>query len=151
MDCPIMTANSRHYSTYLYLTAIYITFIREDVIIILQLTQLQLSYEQWDDVFGNNNVNEIFNNFLNTYLRCYYSNFTKKVIKSQHNYKHWITTAIKTSCKRKRELLFLCRLSNDPNLKIHYKIYCKLLCKVILTEKKNYVKTESFSTPRIKW
>jgi len=29
--------------------------------------QLQLSYEQWDNVFGNNNVNEIFNNFLNTY------------------------------------------------------------------------------------
>ena len=43
--------------------------------------QLQLSYEQWDNVFGNNNVNEIFNNFLNTYLRCYYSNFPKKVIK----------------------------------------------------------------------
>jgi hypothetical protein len=33
--------------------------------------QLQLSYEQWDNVFGNNNVNEIFNNFLNTYVRCY--------------------------------------------------------------------------------
>jgi hypothetical protein len=28
--------------------------------------QMQLSYEQWDNVFGNNNVNEIFNNFLNT-------------------------------------------------------------------------------------
>jgi exonuclease III len=40
--------------------------------------QLQLSYEQWDDVFDNNNVNEIFNNFLNTYLRCYYASFTKK-------------------------------------------------------------------------
>ena len=84
--------------------------------------QLQLSYEQWDDVFGNNNVNEIFNNFLNTYLRCYYSNFAKKVFKTQHNYKHWITSGIKTSCKRKRELSFLCRLSNDTNLKINYKI-----------------------------
>ena len=27
--------------------------------------QLQLSYEYWDDVFGKNCVNEIFNNFLN--------------------------------------------------------------------------------------
>jgi hypothetical protein len=98
--------------------------------------QLQLSYGQWDDVFGNNNVNEIFNHFLNTYLKCYYSNFTKKVIKTQHNYKHWITKGIKTSCKRKRELLFLCRLSNDPNLKIYYKRYCKFLSKVVLTEKK---------------
>ena len=78
----------------------------------------------------------MFNNFLNTYLICHYSTFTKKVIKTQHNYKHWITTGIKTSCKRKRELLFPCRLSNDPNLKIYYKRYCKLLTKVILTAKK---------------
>ena len=50
--------------------------------------QLQLSYELWDDVFGNDNVNETFNNFLITSLRCYYSTFIKKVIKTQHNYKH---------------------------------------------------------------
>jgi hypothetical protein len=31
-------------------------------------------------------------------LRCYYSNFTKKVTKTQHNYKHWIMTGIKISC-----------------------------------------------------
>jgi hypothetical protein len=60
--------------------------------------QLQLSYEQWDDVFGNYNVNEIFSNFLNTYLRCYYSSFTKLVIKTQRNYKQWITQGIKISC-----------------------------------------------------
>ena len=40
--------------------------------------QLQLSWEQWDNIFGNNNVNDMFNNFLNTYLRCYYSSFKKK-------------------------------------------------------------------------
>ena len=39
--------------------------------------QTQLSYEHWDEVFGNN-VNEIFINFLNTYLKCYYSSFNKK-------------------------------------------------------------------------
>jgi hypothetical protein len=39
--------------------------------------QSQLSYEQWDNVFGNDD-NKIFNNFLNTYLRCYYSSFKKK-------------------------------------------------------------------------
>ena len=97
---------------------------------------LQLSYEQWNDVFGNNKVSEIFNNFLNTYLRCFYSNFTKIVIKTQHNYKNWITTGIKTSCKRKRENLSLCRLTNDPKLKNYYKRYCKLLSKVILAAKK---------------
>jgi len=40
--------------------------------------QLQLSWEQWDNIFGSNNVNDMFNNFLNTYLRCYYSSFFKK-------------------------------------------------------------------------
>ena len=40
--------------------------------------QLQLSWEQWDNIFGNNNVNDMFNNFLNTYLRCYDSTFLKK-------------------------------------------------------------------------
>jgi len=96
--------------------------------------QLQLSYEQWDNVFGNNNVNEIFNNFFNTYLRCYYPSFPKKVTKTQHNYKHWITTEIKISCKRKGELL--CRHGNDPNLKTYYKRYYKFISNVILSEKK---------------
>jgi hypothetical protein len=40
--------------------------------------QLQLGWEQWDNIFGNNNVNILFNNFLNTFLRCYYSSFLKK-------------------------------------------------------------------------
>ena len=40
--------------------------------------QLQLSWEQWDNIFGNNNVNVIFNNFLSTYLRCYDPSFLKK-------------------------------------------------------------------------
>ena len=41
--------------------------------------QLQLSWEQWDNIFGNNNVNDMFNKFLNTYLRCYYSSFLKNI------------------------------------------------------------------------
>jgi len=40
--------------------------------------QLQLSWEQWHNIFGNNNVNDMFNSFLNTYLRCYYSSVLKK-------------------------------------------------------------------------
>jgi hypothetical protein len=40
--------------------------------------QEMLSYELWDDVFTNDNVNNIFNAFLNTYLKIFYSCFTKK-------------------------------------------------------------------------
>jgi hypothetical protein len=37
--------------------------------------KMQLSYEMWDDVFGGNNVDAIFNSFLNTYLRIFHSSF----------------------------------------------------------------------------
>ena len=37
--------------------------------------QLNLSYETWEQVFDGNDVNEIFNSFLNTFLRIYYSIF----------------------------------------------------------------------------
>jgi hypothetical protein len=79
--------------------------------------QRLLSWEQWDNIFGNDNVNDAFNNFHNTYLRCFYTCFPKKVIK-QHNIinSKWITKGIRTSCKRKRELLLFCRHSDDLNL-----------------------------------
>jgi hypothetical protein len=46
--------------------------------------QSLLSWEQWDDVFGVND-NIMFNDFLNTYLRCYYSSFAKKKQVSKSN------------------------------------------------------------------
>ena len=52
--------------------------------------QLQLRWEQWDNIFGNYNVNDLFNNFLNTYLRCYYSSFLEKEIKSNDTDNQWI-------------------------------------------------------------
>jgi hypothetical protein len=33
----------------------------------------QLSYENWDEVFGGSNLNHIFNAFLNSYLRIFNS------------------------------------------------------------------------------
>jgi hypothetical protein len=32
---------------------------------------LKLSYETWDDVFTDGGIDNIFNNFLNTYLRVF--------------------------------------------------------------------------------
>jgi hypothetical protein len=84
--------------------------------------QLLLSWEQWDNIFGNNNVNDMFNNFLNTYLRRYNASFLKKEIKHNLTYNKWITKGIKIPCKKKkRELSLLCRYSNDSNLEIYYK------------------------------
>jgi len=37
--------------------------------------QLKLSHETWEQVFDGNDVNKIFNPFLNIFLRIYYSRF----------------------------------------------------------------------------
>ena len=40
--------------------------------------QVQLSYENWKNIFSEKDVNSSFNNFLNTYLRLFDSSFNKK-------------------------------------------------------------------------
>ena len=65
--------------------------------------QFLLSWELWQDVFEVDDVNSKFNNFLNTYLRCYHSSFSKIMIsKSHQSHNEWITKGIKVSCKKKR-------------------------------------------------
>jgi hypothetical protein len=52
------------------------------------------------------------------------------------------------------KLYILCRESNDPNLKNHYKEYCKLLKKVITLAKKLYYSaklTNSTNKPKTTW
>jgi hypothetical protein len=36
------------------------------------------SFESWDQVFDGNDVNKIFNSFLNAYLRIFYASFPLK-------------------------------------------------------------------------
>jgi hypothetical protein len=48
---------------------------------------LLLSYENWEDVFIDKNVNTNFNNFLNTYLRIFYTSFPFKKPKYSYNTK----------------------------------------------------------------
>jgi hypothetical protein len=97
-----------------------------------------LSYENWENVFNNEDVNVSFNNFLNTYLRIFNSYFISKPIWLKHNNTRWITKGIRDSCKHKRELYILSREMKDANLTLYYKQYCKILTKVILTAKKLY-------------
>jgi hypothetical protein len=80
----------------------------------------------------------IFNNFLNTYLRIFYSSFTKRKIKSKPKGNAWITTGMQISCINKINFYLQCRTSNDTHLKEPYKQYCKTLTKVINADKKLY-------------
>jgi gas vesicle protein len=99
-----------------------------------------LSYESWDSIFGNNDkvdVDSVFNIFLNNYLRIVYTSFPLRIISERDKRRRWITTGIKTSCNRKRELYLLSKDSKDVNLIKYYKQYCKILACVITEAKRS--------------
>jgi len=97
-----------------------------------------LSWQLWEEVFeeNNKNVNDMFNQFLNTYLRYYNASFLKTYVNTKHSHNAWITKGIIISSKRKKELFTLSRISNNYNLKLYYKKYCSILTKVICNAKK---------------
>jgi hypothetical protein len=95
-----------------------------------------LSYENWENVFRNNDVDTIFNNFLNTYLKIFYHCCPlKKLHQTKHN-NEWIMTGTKISSLDKRDLHLLSITSNDPKIISHYKKYCKVFVNVIKTTKR---------------
>ena len=97
---------------------------------------IKLSYETWDLIFSSDDVNTMFNSFLDTYLKIYYASFPQKKIKISNKKSDWITLGIKTSCKRKRELYIACRNSNNLELRNYYKKYCNILSGVIKEAKR---------------
>jgi hypothetical protein len=44
----------------------------------------------------------MFNNFHDTYLRCFYASFPKKRKRFKSNQGKWITNGIKISCKKNK-------------------------------------------------
>jgi len=74
----------------------------------------KLSCESWDSIFNSEDVNAVFNSFLNIYLKIFYSSSPlKKVTNCNNNDNNWITLGTKTSCRHKRELYLISRNSND--------------------------------------
>jgi hypothetical protein len=92
--------------------------------------------ESWEDIFEGSDTNVIFDNFLNIYLKILNACFTKSKHNSAHRSNTWITRGIKILCPYKRILYMSCRGSNDTNLKLRYKRYCRILTDVIKTAKK---------------
>jgi hypothetical protein len=95
-----------------------------------------LTYEKWENVFLEENVNIIYNNFVNTYLRILYASFPFVRLKNLQNSKPWLTKGIKIPCLNKRRLYLNYRNSNNRNLKKHYKRYCQILSRVITAAKR---------------
>ena len=100
----------------------------------------KLSEESWDGVFNSEDINDMFNSFLNDYLRCFNSSFplqTVRVRKEATN-NNWITKGIKISCIKKINLYLACRHDTNEAAKQHYRLYCKILTQVISEAKSTY-------------
>ncbi|PNF30889.1 hypothetical protein B7P43_G06095, partial [Cryptotermes secundus] len=99
----------------------------------------KLSYEMWNDVFEEKDVNTMFNSFLNIFLRFFNSSFPKANVKPYiTKNKTWVSSSIKTKCNVKRHLYMISRNSSDPNIKSYYKAYCKSLARDIIATKRIY-------------
>ena len=86
---PLINGLSDHDAQILTLTKIFISAPRQVPLFTRKINNHSisnfiylLSYENWEDVFLETNVNTIFNNFLNIFLRIFYSSFPLR--KSQH-------------------------------------------------------------------
>ena len=100
----------------------------------------KLSFENWESIFFSDEVNTMFNSFLDTYLKIFFTCFPSQGIEINKRSKNWITSGIITSCKCKRELYNACRNNNDnQEILTYYKKYSKILSTVIKEAKKlNY-------------
>jgi predicted component of viral defense system (DUF524 family) len=55
----------------------------------------KLSFETWDSVFSDNDINTMYNYFLHSLLRIFYSSFPLKELIIKVNNNSWITPGIK--------------------------------------------------------
>ena len=95
-------------------------------------------------------MNIMFNSFLNTFLRLFYSSFPLKELKIKSKNTSWSSSGIKNSCKHKRDLYLLCHNGTNITLKNHYRQYCKTLKDVIKEAKNSIIINKSNSSNKIK-
>jgi hypothetical protein len=95
-----------------------------------------VTYESWEDVINEKDINNAFNIFLNIYLTIFHSSFPIKKVYVHTVSKSWLTSGIRISCNTKKKLYLAQRNSEDTNLINFYKKYCNTLSSVIKLAKK---------------
>ena len=92
---------------------------------------IKLNYETWDTIFSTDYDNKMFNSFLESYMKIFYSSFPLKRVHIAKKSKNWITLGILTSCKHKKEIFIACRNSNNLDLTSYYISYHVMSCHVM--------------------
>jgi len=138
--CPVINGLSDHDAQYITLHSFNLSPPTKQCMLIRKINEHtindflpNLGYETWDTIFSTDKINKMFNSFLDSYLKIFYSSFPlKKVhIAKEIKNKNCITLGILNTCKHKTELFIACRKSNNLDLINHYKRYCKVLSVVI--------------------
>jgi len=88
---PLVSRLSDHDSQIITINNLWISIRKFNKFSVSQLA-VNLSYENWVNVFVEEDVNTVFNNFLNTHLRIFNSSFLLQKVCNTHNNKPWITT-----------------------------------------------------------
>jgi hypothetical protein len=94
--------------------------------------------ETWENIDQLNNVNVIFNLFLNAYSLVFQSCFFKQRVTNRYNDNGSITAGIHISCRHKESLFILNRNINNHLFKPYYRSYCIILRRVIRDAKRKY-------------
>lgn len=106
----------------------------------------------WENVLNNDNAQEAYTNFHNSFQDAFERSFPYRSIKLGYkNRKSWLTHALKVSIKHKNRLYFMSKkyptLENSENYKQYKKILNKLLKE---TEKQHYDNLFSANKKNIK-
>ena len=100
-----------------------------------------LKEEIWDSVFETSSVNNMYSKFQNILLKYYDASFLTSYVNKKITKNKWIITGIKKSCTRKRQLYSEYKKNeNYVQIRNWYRIYCRILKKVIIEAKKYYHK-----------
>jgi hypothetical protein len=104
----------------------------------------ELSQTSWSDMNNNDNVNVLYNCFLQKFVAIYNNHFPieKRTIKTYRNaYKPWITCGILKSIRKKHKLYQESIRANSPDKSLKYKQYKNKLTSVIRAAEKTTILT----------
>lgn len=103
-----------------------------------------LKYENWHEIYNNEDVNLITDTFINKLTQYILKNTKQIKIKNPEKpRKKWITKSLLQSIKTKNDMYEKVRKNpEDNNLKLEYKKYKNKLCQLIKTTKNQYYKSE---------
>ena len=96
------------------------------------------SYENWEPVFSGQNINTMFNVFLDTFIKIFHTCFPEILRTNSKIYKQWLTQGIRKSCLNKKNLYQNLKYNKDSSFKLYFSTYCKMLKSTTEISKKKY-------------